>query len=263
MFYSFLFNLFSRLITRHEYEDLKDYRREFKYNSKLFLPSISKQFRKRVEEYNTIVKDVYGCYIENVTKYLRSINDKQIESLPFSNISFSQNSDYDDGSFEYNLHHHQTQQKQNPSISPFAGLSALTHERFMKNYNPIVGSWDLAYDLDLSPKVVPFIDIDCRDHTNTSYHLNSYGLDFFKQGSETSLIIENGLNPGDTYSLLLDLHLVLSSVKTSLEVLIENERNQTITHDLPIFLPLYRSVFNVQNIFSRNFSRQYPARNRL
>jgi hypothetical protein len=251
------------LITRHEYNDLSEHRRELKYNSKLFLPAVSKQFRKRVEVFNAIVKDVYGCYIQTITRYLRLMNDTQIEILPFSNISFTQNSDYDNGTFEYNLHHHQSQQIHHPSISPFAGLSALTHERFMTNYNPVVGSWDLAYDLDLSPQIVPFIDIDCRDHTNTSYHLNSYALDFFKQGSETSLIIENGLNPGDTYSLLLDLHLVLSSIKTSLEVIIKNDEKQTNTNDLFIFRPLYDSVIKIQSIFSRKFMRQYPARNRL
>ncbi|CAF1524100.1 unnamed protein product, partial [Rotaria sp. Silwood1] len=251
------------LITRSEYQDLSDYRRESKYNSKLFLPTISEEFRKRVDKYNSIVKDVYGCYIENVTKYLRSLNNEQEEILPFSNISFSQKPDYDNGTFEYNLHYHESQQIKNPSISPFAGLSGLTHEQLMSNYNSIISSWDLVYDLDLSPKVVPFVDIDCRDHTNTSYHLNSYALEFFKQGSEASLINENGLSPGDTYSLLLDLHLVLSSVKTSLEVIINNEQKQTTNNDLAIFEQLYKTLSNVQNIFSRNFQRQYPSRNQM
>jgi hypothetical protein len=195
----------------------------------------------------------------------RSMNNGQEQIPPFSNISFAQNSEYDHGTFEYELHHHHhSLQIQNPSISPFAGPSGLTHERFMSNYNPIIGSWDLAYDLDLSPQIVPFVDVDCRDHTNTAYHLNSYALDFFKQGSETSLIIENELNPGDIYNLLLDLHLVLSSIKTSLEVIVENEKKKsTKNNDLSIFLPLFRSVSNVQNIFASKFYRQYPNRNRL
>jgi hypothetical protein len=251
------------LITRHEYENLSELRKKLKFNSKLFLPSISKQFRKRVEVYNAIVKEVYGCYIQNVIQYLRSINDGQKEILPFSNISFAQSSDYDDGSFEYNLHHHQSQQIQNPSISPFAGPSGLTHECFMSSYNPIVGSWDLAYDLDLSPKIVPFVDIDCRDHTNSEYYLNSYALDFFKHGSEQLLISENGLNSGETYNLLLDFNLVLSSITTSLEVIIKNEPKQTQTEDLVIFQQLYQSLSSVRSVFSRNFHKQYPSRNRL
>ncbi|CAM4769547.1 unnamed protein product [Rotaria magnacalcarata] len=256
--FAYIFTYMPWLITRKEYADLTDIRRENKFNSKLFLPPVSQEFRKRVDMYNSIVKDVYGCYIENVTKYLRSIKTDREETLPFSNISFSERSDYDDGTFEYNLHHHQSQQINNPSISPFASLSGLTHERFMSNYNATMGSWDLAYNLDFSPKVVPYVDIDCRDHTNTAYHLNSYALDFFKQGSEQSLIAENELSPGDTYNLLLDIHLVLSSVKTSLEVIIKNESKQTSSNDLEIFRPLYNSLSNVQNIYANNFHRQYP-----
>ncbi len=261
---SLIFNLFDRLITRYKHEDLSKHRKESKFNSRLFLPPISEQFRQRVEVYNTIVKDVYGCYIESVTQYLRSINNERIEMLPFSNISFAQqSSDYDDGSFEYHLHHHQSQQTQNPSISPFAGLSGLTHQRLMSNYNPINGSWDLVYDLDLSSKIVPFVDIDCRDHTNTAYHLNSYALDFYRHGSEKLLIMENELNPGDTYSILLDFNLVLSSIATSLEVIVKNEEKQAQTEDLVIFRELYQSLSNVQSVFSRNFQRQYPSRNQL
>jgi hypothetical protein len=255
---------FYRLITRYKHENLEEYRKQSKFNSKLFLPSISKQFRKRVDVYNSIVKEVYGCYIENITQYLRSINDERIETLPFSNISFAQqSSDYDNGSFEYQLHHHQSQQTQNPSISPFAGLSGLTHQNLMLNYNSINISWDLVYNLDLSSKIVPFIDIDCRDHTNTAYHLNSYALDFYRHGSEKLLIIENELNPGDTHNLLLDFNLVLSSIATSLEVIVKNEQEQIQTKDLAIFLQLFNSLSDVQNIFSKNFQRQYPSRNRL
>ncbi|CAF5088349.1 unnamed protein product, partial [Rotaria sp. Silwood1] len=74
---------------------------------------------------------------------------------------------------------------------------------------------------------------------------------------------ENGLSPGDTYCLLLDLHLVLSSVKTSLEVIINNEQKQTTNNDLAIFEQLYKTLSNVQNIFSSNFQIQYPSRNQM
>lgn len=193
-----LFIFIFRLITRHKFNDLLEHRKELKYNSKLFLPPISSQFQERVASYNSIVKDVYGCYIESVAKCLSAMNYGQEATLPFTDIPFTQNTDYDDGTFEYNIHHHESQQIQNPSISPFAGVSGVTHEQFMSNYNSTVTSWDLRYPLDLSPKVVPFVDLDCRDHTNTAYHLNSYGLDFFKQGSEAALISENELSPDDT-----------------------------------------------------------------
>ncbi|CAF1084617.1 unnamed protein product [Adineta steineri] len=261
--FAYLFTNMPWLITRHTHEDLLEFRKQEKFNSKLFLPPISKQFRQRINVYNSIVKDVYGCYIENITRYLRSKNNRQAEILPFSNISFIQNFDYDNGTFEYNLHHHYSQQTYNPSISPFAAVSGLTHEKFILNYNPIIGSWDLVYDLDLSSKIVPFVDLDCCDHTNTAYYMNSYALDFFKHGSQTLLNLENELNPGDIYNYLLDFNLVLSSIKTSLEVIIENERKQTTSDDLDFSVPLYQSISNLQSIFSSNFNRQYPDRNRL
>ena len=193
---------------------MSEERKEAKLNSKLFLPSVPAECRKRTDEYNAIVKEVYSCYIEAITRYLRSIDNQQKKHCLFRNISFAQTSkDYDDGSFEYNLHHHQSQQECNSSISPFAGPSGLTHEIFMSTYNPTIASWDLVYSLDLSSKVIPFIDIYSRDHTNTAYYLNSYALDFFKHGSETLLITENKLKSGEVYGLLLDFHLMLSSVK--------------------------------------------------
>ena len=216
-----------------------------------------------MEAFNGIVKDVYGHYIENVTRYMRSFDDGREQILPFSNVSFAVQPDYDPGTFEYHLHHHHSLQTLNPSISPFAGPSGLTHERVMANYNPIAASWDLAYDLDLSTKVVPFVDVDCRDHTNTAYYLNSYGLDFFKDGSEKLLITENELKPGDTYQLLLDLHLVLASVKTSVEAIVKSDDEQTNKADLAFFSPLFRSVSSVQEKFAENFQRQYRFRNAL
>ncbi|CAF0855267.1 unnamed protein product [Adineta steineri] len=155
------------LITHKQFETLSLARREEMFNSRLFLPPISRDFRVRVELYNSIVKDVYGFYIENVTRRMRSFASGQEYVLPFSNISFTDQAVYDNGTFEYDLHHHRSQQTQNPSISPFAGPSGLTHEKYMSNYNSVVGSWDLAFNLDLSTRTVPFADLDCRDHTNS------------------------------------------------------------------------------------------------
>ena len=254
----------NRLITQKKYENLCKNRKDSKFNSRLFLPSLSREVRKRIDQYNAIVKEVYGGYIDNVNRYLRSMNNNQIETLPFSHVSFAQSTvEYDDGSFEYQLHHHQSQQTLNPSISPFAALSGLTHEKLMLNYNPTVGSWDLAYDLDLSSKIVPFIDIDCRDHTNATYHLNSYVLDFFRHGSEKLLIAENELSTGDTYGLLLDFRLVLSSVATSLKIIVKDEEKKGQSEDLAIFAHLFQSFSGVESAFNRHFQRQYPSRNQL
>ncbi|CAF1367167.1 unnamed protein product [Adineta steineri] len=255
-----LFTTMPWLITYKTYEDLSSTRREKMYNSKLFLPPVSHDFSTLVQSYNSVVKEIYGFYIENVIRHLRSLNKYHVEVLPFSNVSFSSSSDYDNGSFEYDLHHSRSQQSKNPSISPFAGLSGLTHEQFMLNYNPSVGSWDLAYDLDLSPRIIPFIDIDARDHTNSAYYLNSYALDFFKHGSETSLIKENDLKPGDIYNLLLDFFLMLSSIKTSLQIILDNEHKQVTDNDAHFFQPLFEKISRIREIYSKKFYKQYPNR---
>ena len=220
---------------------------------------MSTKFTDKVQAYNSLVKDIYGSYIENVTHQLRSKylqNQEQI--LPLSGISFIQPSDYDNGTFEYHLHHHYSQQSSNPSISPFASVSGLTHKQYMSNYNLSVSSWDLAYDLDLSSHIVPFVDVNVCDHTNSTYQLNSYAIDFFKHGSETLLISENQLSPNDTNKLLMDFHLVLASVKTSLKIIVENEEKLT-PNDMQFFGPLYDSIHNIQENFSRKFYEEYPT----
>ncbi len=71
------------------------------------------------------------------------------------------------------------------------------------------------------------------------------------------------LSPGDTYGILLDFNLVLSSITTSVEVIVENERKQMKTNDLAIFEQLYQALSSVQSVFARNFYGQYPSRNQL
>ncbi len=78
---------------------------------------MSADFIEKVQAYNAIVKDVYGFYIENVTQQMRLTdyqNQEQNLTLLYG-ISFIQSS--------------------NPSISPFASVSGLTHEQYMSNYN--------------------------------------------------------------------------------------------------------------------------------
>jgi hypothetical protein len=54
------------------------------------------------------------------------------------------------------------------------------------------------------------------------------------------LITEDGLSTGDTYTLIL-----LSAVKTSLEIIDKNEEQKSTPNDLAIFTPLYQSIAKV------------------
>ncbi|CAF4617272.1 unnamed protein product, partial [Rotaria sp. Silwood2] len=91
------------------------------------------------------------------------------------------------------------------SISPLAGPSGLTHERFMSNYNPTISSGDLSYDFDLTTRTIPYVDIDARDHTNASYYLNSYALDFYRHGSKRLLMFENELDRMSYMFMLIEI----------------------------------------------------------
>ena len=252
-----------RLRRESEIEKRQAERRKKKFNSLLFLPTISSEFQKRIDSYNAKVREVYSVYIENVARRMRILNHAYESSLPMSGISFAHPTDCNDGTFEYQLRHHYSQQSQNPSISPFAGLSGLTHERFMSNYHSNIGSWDLVCDLDLSDRVVPYLDIHCRDHTNATYRLNSYALDFFQMGSERLLEEENELQSGDIYNCLLDFQLVLSSITTSLEIILSNGGKRVAPAEFNLLQPLYSTMKRIHDIYSEKFSKAYPRRNRI
>jgi hypothetical protein len=231
-------------------------RRNSLFNPKLALRSISSKIRERIQSYNSLVKEIYGCYIENVIQAIRSSKDGQEYILPLSEVPFNQSSDYDNGTFEYQLHHHHSQQSQNPSISPFAAPSGLTHEKFMSSYNPTCASWDLACDLDLSSRIVPFVDIDTCDHVNSSYYLNSYALDFFKHGSERFLLSENQLDRGETFSLLSDFLHSLTSIKQSFDNILTTESLQA-NNDSQFFKPIGKKLGGIQQEFSSKFYKEF------
>jgi len=252
-----IINLLASLFTNMPWPVVRQQSRNSLFNPKLSLRPISDEIRQRIQSYNALVKQTYGCYIENVIRKIRSINNGQEHVLPFSQISFDQSSDYDDGTFEYQLHHSHSQQSQNPSISPFAAPSGLTHQQFMCNYTPSAASWDLAYDLDLSPRLVPFVDVDACDHTNSPYYLNSYALDFFKHGSERLIIAENGLDRGETYHALSDFLFSLTSMKKSFDHILDNEMKQAGNNDLVFFKPLVKKISDIQQNFASKVYRNF------
>jgi hypothetical protein len=223
------------------------------FNKKYSLPSLSSEIIKRIESYNLTVRQTYGLYIENVQRQIRNLNNNQEQILPFSEISFIQQSNYDNGSFEYKLHHDYSQQKKNPSISPFSGLSGLTHQQFISNFNPGVHSWDLAYDVDLSSRMVPLIDIDAQDHTNSCYYLNSYVLDFLRHGTESLLISENELDWNETFQLLNSFNYMLKSIKTSIASIVENETKTSTWNVVSFFKPLEKKFSELSEKFSTKY----------
>ncbi|CAF2032627.1 unnamed protein product [Rotaria magnacalcarata] len=254
---AYLFTSMPLLMTQQRANSPLSMKDKILFNSKFCLRTVSPEIRSRIQSYNSLVKKVYGSYIENVLKQIRSFNDGQEYVLPYSNISFSQTSDYDNGTFEYDLHHHHSQQSNNPSISPFAGLSGLNHEQLMSNYNSTTIAWDLAYNLDLSTRIVPFVDIDAHDHTNSSYYLNSYALDFFRHGSEKFLIAENDLLRSETYGLLSDFVRLLLATQVSLDTIVNHEIKEIRNKDMRFFGVIGKKLSSIHDQFWIKFSKEY------
>ena len=96
----------------------------------------------------------------------------------------------------------------------------------MSNYHSTTCSWDLFCDLDLSDRVVPYLDLDCRDHTNVPYRVNSYALDFYRIGSDRLLEEENELQSGNIYNHLLDFSTD-SIIDQNIVGNYHSERNET------------------------------------
>jgi hypothetical protein len=152
------------------------------------------------------------------------------------------------------LKHHYTQQPSS-AISPFAGLSGLTDEKFMHNYNST--SYDLAFNIDLSNKIVPFMDLDDYNKMN----LNSYALDFYINGSQRQLIVENQLQAGDIFSFSDDFLLLLASIKTSLEAIVMYEKKQTATEtDLDFFQSIFNKFNEIHYNYKKSFNKAFPHR---
>ena len=118
-----IFNLFYRLITRSRQEESRRISKSIEIQFEIISTTDIKNNFDNVLIYTiTIVKEVYGGYIENVTQLLRSINNERIETLPFTNISFSQQKcrllimvHLNINFIIINLN-----KNKNPSISPFA-----------------------------------------------------------------------------------------------------------------------------------------------
>lgn len=126
----------------------------------------------------------------------------------------------------------------------------------MSNYHPSMNAWDLAANLDLSSRMIPFVDIDVHDHTNATYYSNSYALDFFKHGSERVLVTENGLEWGETYHLLQEFLRSLTSIKKSFDTILENEVKSQLS-TVKFFRPLSNLFSSIENEYSDKFHKHF------
>lgn len=125
----------------------------------------------------------------------------------------------------------------------------------MHNYNST--SYDLAFNIDLSNKIVPFMDL----HDYNKMNLNSYALDFYINGSKRQLIVESQLQAGDIFDFSQDFLLLLASIKTSLQAIVKHEKEQTATvTDLNFFQTIFNKFDEIHHNYKVSFNKAFPHR---
>jgi len=74
----------------------------------------------------------------------------------------------------------------------------------------------------------PVLLSEILDDQGRRMPLNAYALDFYKHGSLTGLVQDNGINEGAAYYLLKDFALTIRSISVSLRELCENEDDNVV-----------------------------------
>lgn len=246
---SYIFTHLPFYMDQNRYQNLIEKRREEKFNSQVIFPEIDhmpQQFRQNLDEYNTLVLSVYKQYFTNVIHQLRLQFPDAEQFLPLSNINFKTYDVYDHGTFEYQLHHRYSWQNKT-FLSPFSGVSGIDDDDYVKNYNS--QSNDLAYDLDLSPQVIPFFQI------NDAYRCNSYAYDFYNHGSKKNLIDENQIPSSDIHILLNDFRLVLRKLQRSLRFLMRNANQFHDNETFDFFKSLSSKVERITRKYTTHFNK--------
>ncbi|KAI9136750.1 hypothetical protein BKA69DRAFT_1128834 [Paraphysoderma sedebokerense] len=101
-------------------------------------------------------------------------------------------------------------------------ISAATRSKFWSllglgdRYNSVTEMTEsLRPGLALCNEAIPAFDLFVSDEP-----LNAYILDFYKHGIVKELVDTNGIRRGDVWHLVNDFHLILASLRTSIEILI-------------------------------------------
>lgn len=206
-----LANLFGRLYLAPCRRSLKE---KF-YQSKVFLEKLPNDFAAAVKEYNKKVATVFGHCILTASKLADMEKEYQ---LPLTQISFSGKECMDSRLVDHLMSHSEGRS----GISPFACLSGNTDHDLMKMKN--ISSLMLQ-TAQIPQKYIPLLNPTRRDLGGRKMFLNSYALDFFKHGSLSAIIMDNGLNSGDAYCQLKDFKLTIASISVSLKELCEDEND--------------------------------------
>ncbi|XP_075053978.1 putative ATP-dependent RNA helicase DDX60 [Mixophyes fleayi] len=185
------------------------------FQSKVFLDKLPDDFAAAVEEYNSKVATIFGHFILTVSKLADVEKEYQ---LPLSNINFSGKECTDSGLVD----HLMSCSEGRSALSPFACLSGNTDHNLMTVTNVSNLMLQTAHIPD---KHIPLLHLEKTDACGRPMSLNSYALDFFKHGSLSAIVRDNGFNEGDAYHQLKDFFLVIASISVCMKEMCEDEND--------------------------------------
>ncbi|KAM9330426.1 putative ATP-dependent RNA helicase DDX60 [Gastrophryne carolinensis] len=187
------------------------------FQSKVFLEKLPDDFAEAVEVYNEKIAKMFGHCILSAFK----LADMEKEyRLPLTEISFSGNECLDSEL----VNHLMSSPEDKNGISPFACLSGNTDHDLMKMTNSSL----MLQTVNIPTRHVPILHLEKTDFCGRKMYLNSYALDFFKHGSLSAIVEDNGFNPGDAYYKLRDFYLAIASISVSMKELCEDENDPVV-----------------------------------
>ncbi|XP_030048083.1 probable ATP-dependent RNA helicase DDX60 [Microcaecilia unicolor] len=196
---------------------LMERKQSFRY-SEVFLENLPEDFAAAVNEYNSKIEVIFGCFLLTVSKMADMENEYH---LPLSKLEFAGRR-FDDSEL---VTHLMSCKENRTSVSPFACLSGnMDHDLFhAENVNSI-----MLRTIGMDAKNIPVLWLEKFDCRGKKKILNAYALDFYRHGSLKAIADENKIHEGEAYNMLRDFYLLIRSVSISMMELCENKRDSVL-----------------------------------
>ncbi|XP_008683839.2 probable ATP-dependent RNA helicase DDX60 isoform X1 [Ursus maritimus] len=188
------------------------------YQSKVFLDDLPEDFNDALHEYNMDITKDFASFLLNVA---RLADMKQEYELPLSKTNFT-GKECEDSEL---VSHLMNCKEGRVAISPFVCLSGNSDGDLLQPNTP---NHAILRTIGINHAQAPVLWSQIFDNQGRRMPLNAYALDFYKHGSLTGLVQDNGINEGAAYQLLKDFALTIKSISVSLRELCENEDDNVV-----------------------------------
>ncbi|XP_066488910.1 probable ATP-dependent RNA helicase DDX60 isoform X2 [Tiliqua scincoides] len=174
--------------------------------SKVFLDDLPEDFGAALDAYNRKIEENFGQFLLTVSR-LADVPEKY--QLPISKLDFSNKKQ----SYSPLVSRIMSCDQERMAISPFVCLSgnsdlALLHAGTANSV--------ILHTLGISAANIPTLHSKKYDKLGRRMPLNGYALDFYKHGSLTAVIQDNGLHDGEAYRMLKDFAFTIQTISISL-----------------------------------------------